>query len=162
MSKADEERSRRIPELVGRVDDIVDDEARSWAQELMQCVLEMHGAGLERMMEVIFDSGSPGQAIIRRFANDGLVASLLVLHGLHPDDMEVRVQHALAKLRGRTHLIGVSDGIVHVRCESAKADVEAALREAAPDAVEIIVEEVAHVNGFVPLSSVMMSATRDS
>ena len=51
---------------------------------------------------------------------------------------------------------------MHVRCETAKADVEAALREAAPDAVEIIVEEMAHINGFVPLSSVMMSATRDS
>jgi hypothetical protein len=156
MAKADEERVRRIEDLVRRLALIPDRESRDTAKALMEAILELHGAGLERMMEIIFDSGESGKASIRRFAGDGLVASLLVLHNLHPDDLETRVHHALGKFHG-AELIGVFEGIVRVRLSGSgcglKDSVEAAVREAAPDAVEIVIEESLPSNGFVPLTS---------
>ena len=94
---------------------------------------------------------------IRRLAGDGLVSSLLVLHGLHPDDIETRVIHALGKTHGNAELLGVVEGVVRVRLTGSgcglRDGVETALREAVPDAVEIIVEESLPTNNFVPLSS---------
>ena len=95
--KTAEDQVRRIEELVRRVDQIPDPEARATAGELMESILALHGAGMERMMELVAESGQAGDAAIRRFANDSLVASLLVLHGLHPDDLETRVRQVLAK-----------------------------------------------------------------
>ena len=157
MAKADEERSRRIAGLVQKLETVPDQESRNTAHALMEAILELHGAGLERMMDIVFDSGESGKAAIRQFAGDGLVASLLVLHGLHPDDIETRVQQALGKTHGNAELMGVLEGVVRVRLTGAgcglRDSVEAAIREAVPDAEEIIVEESAPLNNFVPLSS---------
>ena len=158
MSKVDEERVRRIEDLVRRVDAISHPESRHTAQALMEAVLELHGAGLERMMDIVFETGESGKMAIRRLAGDDLVASLLILHGLHPDDMETRVIHALGKAHGKAELMGVFEGVVRVRLTGGgcglKEAVEASVREAVPDAKEIIVEESAPVNGFVPLTSI--------
>ena len=81
----------------------------------MESILELHGAGMERMMELVAESGQAGDAAIRRFANDILVASLLVLHDLHPDDMETRVRQVLSKQSLHAELAGIFDGVVRVR-----------------------------------------------
>ncbi len=154
MSKVDEDRVRRIEELVRRIELIPDPDSRESASQLMQAILELHGAGLERMMEIAFEAGSSGEALIRKFTSDNLVASLLVLHNLHPDDLETRVRQTLAKLPGHIELLSVFEDRVRVRVSSGntRESVEAALRNALPDAAEIIVEESLHLNGFVPLS----------
>jgi Fe-S cluster biogenesis protein NfuA len=76
---------------------------------------------------------------------------------LHPDDLETRVQHALSKPRADAELIGVFEGVVRVRLTGhacgLKESVEAMLRDAVPDALDIVVEESAPSNGFVPLAS---------
>jgi hypothetical protein len=147
---------RRIEDLVQRVELFPDSESRETALELMGAILEMHGTGLERMLEIIFDSGESGEAVIRRFAADGLISSLLVLHDLHPDDIETRVRRALGKIHGSTELLGVFEGAVRVRVTGAgmRDAVESAIRDAAPDATEIVIEESGHVNGFVPLTAI--------
>ena len=98
--------------------------------------------------------------------NDDLVASMLLLHGLHPDDIQTRVLRGIEKVRpylqshgGDVELAGVRDGIVrlvlHGSCGSCpsssltlKNAVEDALFEAAPDIVEIVAENAsaAHPN----------------
>jgi len=164
MAKADEERVRRIEDLVRRLDLIPDHESRDTARALMEAILELHGAGLERMLEIVFDTGDSGKAAIRRFAGDGLVASLLVLHGLHPDDIETRVQRALGKMHGNAELMGVFEGVVRVRLTGSgcglKDSVAAAVREAVPDAAEIVIEDSVPSNGFVPLTSLGMAISR--
>jgi hypothetical protein len=164
MAKIDEERVRRIEDLVRRLDNIADRESRETARGLMEAILELHGAGLERMMDIVFETGECGKAAIRRFAADSLVASLLVLHELHPDDMETRVQHALAKMHTSAELLGVFEGIVRVRLTGnacgLKESVEMAVREAAPDAAEVLIEESPPINGFVPLASLGTAAPR--
>jgi hypothetical protein len=73
-----EDRVRQIEELVRRVELIPDADARQTALDLMGGVLDLHGTGLERMMEIVHDQGDSGKVTIRRLAADELVASLLV------------------------------------------------------------------------------------
>jgi hypothetical protein len=161
MANVEEERVSRIEELVHKLERIPDPESQNIARSLMEAILELHGAGLERMMDIVFDGGESGKAVIRRFAGDGLVSSLLVLHGLHPDDLETRVQQVLGKLHGKAELLGVFDGTVRVRLLSGgcglKESVEAAVREAVPDADAVIVEDSLPQNTFVPLSALGMA-----
>jgi hypothetical protein len=153
----DEERIRRIEDLVRRMEAIPDPASRETAQALMEAILDLHGAAMERMMEIVFDAGESGKGLVRRLAGDSIVASLLVLHGLHPDDIETRVQHALGKMHGSAELLGVFEGCVRVRLTASgcgmRDAVAAAIREAAPDATEILIEESAPSGGFVPLAS---------
>jgi Fe-S cluster biogenesis protein NfuA len=83
---------------------------------------------------------------------------MLLLHNLHPDDIETRVLRGLEKARpylkshgGNVDLAGVRDGIVHLllhgtcgSCPSSsitlKNAIEDALFEVAPDIVEIVSE----------------------
>ncbi|HEX4135315.1 MAG TPA: hypothetical protein VHY84_11945 [Bryobacteraceae bacterium] len=157
MADASKERVQRIDQLVEQVDAIPDPESRASAHALMEAILELHGAGLDRMLEIVLDSGESGKAALRRFAGDELIASLLVLHDLHPDDIETRVQRALAKMSGNAELIGVFEGVVRIRLANShcglKESVEAALREAVPDAAEFVIEEALPTAGFVPVES---------
>jgi len=162
MTKVEE--ARRIEDLVRRLENIPDPDSRQTAQALMEAILELHGAGLDRILEIVFDSGETGKAMIRRFASDGLVASLLVLHGLHPDDVETRIQQALARVHVNAELIGVFEDTVRVRLPGGdtghcglKESVEAVIREAAPDAGEIVIEEGISSNGFVLLAALGMA-----
>ncbi len=166
-ANVDEERVRRIEGLVRRLEQITDHESRDIAEQLMQAVLDLHGAGLEKMMDLTFESGAGGEAMIRRFANDSLVSSLLVLHGLHPDDLETRVRQVLVKVPGHAELVSVLDGVVRVRvpaggCGSGETDEEslkAMLSQAVPDIAEIVVLP-ALTDSFVPLLSIGGMALR--
>jgi hypothetical protein len=168
ISNADEERVRRIEDLVHRLEQIENPESRSIAEQLMQAVLDLHGAGLERMMELAFESATGGEVLIRRFAGDGLISSLLVLHDLHPDDLETRVRQVLTKMPGHVELAGVLDGVVRVRysvngCGTGNFDEEALkamLREAVPDIGEVTVHRVTELKAFVPLLSINGSGLR--
>src|ERR1700757_403302 len=66
--------------------------ARERAEQLVREVTDLYGAALERMMNVAL-AADPGLA--DRFAADDLVASLLLVHRLHPYDVERRVSDAL-------------------------------------------------------------------
>jgi hypothetical protein len=160
MATADEERARRIEELVRQVEQIPDRESRECAQKAMEAILELHGAGLERMMELVLEGGSSGEAAVRRFTNDSLVSSLLVLHDLHPDDVETRIGETLRKMHAKAELIGVFDGAVRVRLSGEgcgiKESIEAAIRAVAPDVTEVIIEE-RPAQGFVPLAALGMA-----
>jgi hypothetical protein len=161
MAAADRELAERIEELVLRIGNIPDPESREAARQLMASILELHGAGMERMLEITSAAGDAGQALIRRFAGDNLVSALLLLHNLHPDDLETRVQHALGKWHGSAELVGEFEGVIRVRLSAGgcglKEAIEAAIREAAPDAIEIILEESVQPVGFVPLAALGMS-----
>ncbi len=85
--------------------------ARERAEQLVREVTDLYGAVLERMMDVAL-AADPGLA--DRFAADDLVASLLLVHGLHPYDVERRVADALDSVRpylgshgGDVSLLGV-------------------------------------------------------
>src|SRR3954465_16008469 len=66
--------------------------ARERAERLVGEVTDLYGAGLERMF-LIACAADP--ALVNSFAADDLVASLLLVHGLHPHDVERRIADAL-------------------------------------------------------------------
>ena len=149
-----------VREASERIEVLLDDLAQgappavmARVEELLQCVLGLYGAGLERVLETV------GPDAVRRLADDELVGNLLVLGGLHPDDVDTRVQRALDQVRpylgshaGGVTLSGVdADGVVHLRLEGScdgcpssamtvKSAIEDAILVAAPDVVAVEAE----------------------
>jgi hypothetical protein len=174
MSAAQEfqERVARIEGLVHKLENSADPVARSSARELIQCLMELHGAGLDRILEIVASRGDAGVGLIDSLAGDALVSSLLVLYGLHPDHFETRVMRALDKVRPALRERGagvealvVTESTVRVKITGAGLkELEAAVREAlfegAPDAAEVIIEGgkgKPSGSNFVPLSSLQAS-----
>jgi Fe-S cluster biogenesis protein NfuA len=152
-------RLARIEELIQAVDAIADEVPRTQARELVEALLELQGAGLERLMEIIYESGLSGQAMIDELGRDELVSSLLLVHGLHPLDLESRVRKAIEAVRprlaqhnGSVELVSVTpEGGVKLRLEgnchgcsssllTLKSTIEKAIYAAAPDVTSLDVE----------------------
>src|SRR5215468_8694511 len=91
--------SQRIERLIARIEAAPDPSARADALELTRSLMELHGAALDRLMDIVARAGASGYALMDDFASDDLVASLLLLYGLHPHDLETRVRKALDKTR---------------------------------------------------------------
>jgi len=166
---------QRIEELIRKIETTSDPDTRACAVELVQSLMDMHGAGIERMMEIAWQAGEPGSAIIDGFASDNLVAGLMLLYGLHPSSLETRVMQALDKVRpllhshgGDVELLDITDGAVRLRlqgsckgCPSStmtlKLAIEEAIYEAAPDVTAIEAEGAVEQtptpsSNFVPLT----------
>jgi Fe-S cluster biogenesis protein NfuA len=158
--QAPEELVERVQELLGSLDEIADPVAQSRVQELIGTVLELYGAGLERILGILEDAGDPALPIRTAMLDDGIVASLLLIHGLYPISLEERVIQALDSIRpflashgGNVELVGVDEGVARLRlqgscdgCPSSAATLEHALKEAideaAPDLLGLEVEGV--------------------
>lgn len=130
----------------------------SAADELVRLLLGLYGDGLAQIMTVLADHGSEGQAMITALADDPLVESLLLLHDLHPLDVDARIQRALDRVRpylgshaGGVEYLGVFDGIARLKlagschgCPSSTVTVQLAItgavRDAAPEVTDVAVE----------------------
>jgi Fe-S cluster biogenesis protein NfuA/nitrite reductase/ring-hydroxylating ferredoxin subunit len=146
--------------------------ARERAEQLVREVTDLYGAVLERMMDVALTADSD---LADRFAADDLVASLLLVHGLHPHDVERRVSDALDSVRpylgshgGDVTLLGVADGVVRLQfqgsCKSCPSSavtlelaVEDAVRAAAPEieSIEVVATESDTASNVIPAESLM-------
>lgn len=170
---------QKIEALTGEVEAFADENARAKAIELMQLLMEYHGAAIGRVMEIVAKTGIAGSVIFNELAKDELAASLLLLYGLHPVDQETRIEQALDKVRpflkshgGNAELIGVEDGVVRLRmvgacngCPSSSAtlkqSIEQAIYEAAPDVIAIEAEgavEEAKPKKFVQIKGIQNAA----
>jgi Fe-S cluster biogenesis protein NfuA len=149
--------SERVEKLAARLEQANDPETRALALELVQAVVELHGAALERLIDRCLEVPE-GQRVLEAALEDDLVSGIFLLHSLHPEDLETRVLRGLESVRpylrshgGDCELIGVQDGVVRLRlhgscgsCPSStatlKTKVEEALYQVAPDLREIAVE----------------------
>ena len=127
----------RVGELTADLDDR--------GEELAAALMELYGEGLERIMAAVDE---PTRA---RLAEDGVVASLLLMHGLYPVPLEQRVREALDSVRpymeshgGSVELLSVQDGVATIRldghcsgCAASSSTLELGIRQAleasAPD-----------------------------
>jgi hypothetical protein len=159
----------RIEELVHQAEALADPQARSIAIDLIQAVLDFHAAGLERIMEI----SAASSAIAKRLVADDLISSLLLLHDLHPDDLETRIARAMDKLQAAFHplgarlsLISIEGGTVRLQFESSrtwpaasvKTTVENEILQGAPEVSAVIIEGIkeAPAAGFVPLANLAL------
>ncbi len=91
-----EQTGRRIEEVLDRLAAAGDPAAAGAAEELVRSLMDFYGAGLARVLHLLSDA--PGDPAARLLGDD-LVASLLVLHDLHPEDRDTRIVRAVAGLR---------------------------------------------------------------
>ncbi len=109
----------RVEELVAALEGASDPKVREQTRELIQTLLDLHATGLERILESVHNSGAPGAAVIDELGGDRLVSGMLLLHGLHPLDLETRVRKAIETVSPRLGLHGGSVELVSVTEEGA-------------------------------------------
>ena len=132
--------------------------AADTAEELVRVLVGMYGDGLAAIMTTLAGEGAAGRAIVDRLAADPPVEGLLLLHGLHPLDVDARIQRALDRVRpylgshaGGVQYLGVSDGVARLRLEgtchgcpsstvTVRLAIEGAVQDAAPEVTEVVVE----------------------
>jgi len=131
-------------------------------EEVVGLLVELYGAGLERILEVVNEDAETAAPMLKRFTDDKFIESLLVLHGIHPVDVDTRIEAALDQARpylgshaGGVEYLGVDDdGVAHLKLEGSchgcpsstvtvKLTLEQAIAEAAPEVIRVQVEGVA-------------------
>lgn len=151
----------RVQELQTRLDSAGDPATRELAEELVSAVVQMYGAGLEQIVAGLFSAGEEGERIAVSLTDEPLVATLLLIHDLHPIRLEDRVQAALDSVRpymeshgGNVELLSLEAGVARIHLQGSCSDCSAssvtlelaikqALEEAAPDLEGLEVEGVA-------------------
>ena len=145
-----QELSERIDVLLDEVQRRADPALAAKVEELVRAVLALHGAGLEQLLNLL------DEPQVRQLVGDDLVAGLLLLHDLHPDDVATRIQHALDSVRpylgshaGGIDYLGIDDdGVVHLSLQGScdgcpgstatvRLTVENAVLDAAPEAIAV-------------------------
>jgi Fe-S cluster biogenesis protein NfuA/nitrite reductase/ring-hydroxylating ferredoxin subunit len=152
--------SARVEELLDALKSGGFGGAASGAEELVSLLVGLYGDGLARVMAVLAEAGPAGEAIIAKLADDPLVEGLLLLHDLHPLDVDARIQRALDRVRpylgshaGGVQYLGVADGVARLKldgscdgCPSSTVTVQLAItgavQDAAPEVTEVVVEGV--------------------
>jgi Fe-S cluster biogenesis protein NfuA/nitrite reductase/ring-hydroxylating ferredoxin subunit len=151
----------RVQHLQARLDEAGDGPTRRLADELVSAVVQMYGAGLERILERLWAAGEAGERLVAEVAEDPLIATLLLIHGLHPVALEDRVHAALESVRpymeshgGNVELLSLEGDVARLRLRGSCSDCSAsavtlelaikqALEEHAPDLAGLEVEGVA-------------------
>ena len=168
----------RIGGLVQEIESIADPAVRAATKNLVQSLMDLHGAALEKALDIVAQAGEPGMSIIDRLGRDSLVSSVLILYGLHPEDIETRVTKAIDRVRPQlrkqgceVELLSVTDGAVRLRVETGshtcgstaktvQATLEGAMYDAAPDLTSLVIGgfEEKPASGFVALDKLMSGA----
>jgi len=149
----------RVEELLGALQSAGGDTAAT-AEELVRTLVGLYGDGLRHIVAVLAGSGQPGAEMLTAVAADPLVESLLLLHDLHPLDVDARIQAALDKVRpylgshaGGVQYLGVTDGVARLKLEGSchgcpssvltvRLAIEGAVIDAAPEVTEVAVDGV--------------------
>ena len=177
----------RLEALISRIESLHDTGAQSLAREIVELVLRFHASGLAQIVRYLAQAGPAGRELLDALAGDELTSSLLVLHDLHPEDVQSRVLRALEQVRpllgqhgGNVTFIDMTPtGTIRLRLEgnchgcassqlTLRGAIEQAIYAAAPDIagleVEGLVAEQAPAAGFVTLNALAAQrpASRES
>jgi len=149
--------SDRLDALLRSLDAHQDLLVRQQASEAVELLMSLQGAAFERVLAIAADPAAGGPALIAQIADDPLLGPLLLVHDIHPHDLETRISRRLERLRGRIAAFGCRasrDGIdgncLKVRVagmERISADrsaelhrlIETTLLEAAPELTSVAI-----------------------
>ncbi len=150
--------SARVEELLDALNSGGFGSAAPAAEELVGLLVGLYGDGLTQIMTILSEAGPDGAAMVAKLADDPLVESLLLLHGLHPLDVDARIQRALDRVRpylgshaGGVDYLGVFDGVAKLKLEGScsgcpsstvtvQLAIEGAVRDAAPEVTDVVVD----------------------
>ena len=135
----------RVEELSAQVERLQDPRARELSSDLVSAVVAMYGDGLERIVAIVRGAGEAGATILDELAQDGVVASLLLIHDLYPVGLRERVLEALDSVRpymeshgGDVELVALTeDGVARLvlqgschGCSASRSTLETAITNA--------------------------------
>lgn len=149
---------RHLEELIERLDQL-DPVAREPSRELVEVILDLHGVALARLVSIVARTDD-GATILARLAEDDRVRPLLLLHGLHPEDIETRVRRAAERLTPHLGVHGlrlevsqIANGVARLKVSPSDgvqvkasllwtlpAEITGAIVEAAPDIDEVLID----------------------
>jgi Fe-S cluster biogenesis protein NfuA/nitrite reductase/ring-hydroxylating ferredoxin subunit len=150
--------SARVEELLEALNSGGFGAAAPAAEELVGLLVGLYGDGLSQIVTVLAAQGEVGEAMLAKLADDPMIEGLLLLHGLHPLDVDARIQRALDRVRpylgshaGGVEYLGVFDGVARLRLEGSchgcpsstvtvQLAIEGAVQDAAPEVTEVMVE----------------------
>ncbi|MGW2822439.1 hypothetical protein ACWC24_15725 [Streptomyces sp. NPDC001443] len=151
-----EQTGRRVEEVLDRLAATGDRAAAEAAEELVRSLMDFYGAGLARIVRLLSANGSrpPGGEPLAALLGDELVASLLVLHELHPEDRDTRIARALDSVREQALEVAGFDeatGTLELRSTAADSGCGCAsgggsARQAVEDALACFAPEVRAVD----------------
>jgi Fe-S cluster biogenesis protein NfuA len=153
----------RIETLLASFDSVSSSRiAKEKAEELVRTVVGLYGAGLERVLSIVYEAlDGRAATVFDRLCEDGLVETLLCLHGLHPVPLDERVQRALDSVRpylksheGGIEIVEIAGDVVTLRLEgnckgcpsstaTVKLAIERAILERVPEIKEVRAEAAA-------------------
>ena len=144
----------RVEALLAELRSQAGPQVAATAEELVGCLVELYGAGLARITEILGEDES-GPKLMDKLVADPLVESLLLVHDLHPLDTSTRVRRAvedvlpqLGSHAGNVEYLGLDEaGVLRLRLEQSgcSADtvrdlIEKAVAGAAPEAAGVAIE----------------------
>ena len=148
----------RVEALLAELRSQAGPQVAATAEELVSCLVELYGAGLARITEIIgaAEGGEgSGPELMDKLVADPLVESLLLVHDLHPLDTSARVRRAVEEVlpqlgshAGNVEYLGLDEaGVLRLRLEQSgcSADtvrdlIEKAVAGAAPEAAGVAIE----------------------
>ena len=156
MAAGDDARAagERVEALLAQLRSQAGPQVAATAEELVGCLVELYGAGLARITEIVGEDES-GPKLMDKLVADPLVESLLLVHDLHPLDTSTRVRRAVEEVlpqlgshAGNVEYLGLDEaGVLRLRLEQSgcSADtvrdlIEKAVAGAAPEAAGVAIE----------------------
>lgn len=155
----------RVDALLAQIEAWDETAEKETVLNTVQALVALYGEALSRIVgyaarhgEWTDDCNMTTTLVSKAFVEDELVSHLLLLHELHPDSVEDRVQAALDAVRpylhshgGNVELIAIRGGVVQLRLEGSckgcpsssltlRTAVEEAIRSAAPEIIHIEAE----------------------
>ena len=153
------EMGARVEELLGEIR-AADPGVAGRAEEVVGLLVDLYGEALAHVVDLVEAAGG---GLMDQMVDDSLLASLLLLHGLHPEPVEPRIERALDRIRpglGGKKLDVVrleDDGALRLRLSSpldgcpstigtVQQTIEDAVTEWAPEVTSIFIEGL-----FIPV-----------
>src|SRR6266568_9084607 len=91
----------RVEALLSELRSQAGPQVAATAEELVSCLVELYGAGLARITQILGEDeegDGSGPRLLARLVADPLVESLLLVHDLHPLDTSTRVRRAVEEV----------------------------------------------------------------
>lgn len=174
MTSEAREHDRRIERLLEEAEASAGPVAWPRVEALITALVDLYGQGLARIVAHARAAAGDARADLEaRLEGDEIVASLLLLHDLHPVSIEERIGRALARVRDELpdtaslSLVAIEEGTATLRAEGGRAPpvqtVARAVEREAPElaGVRVVGGDAAPARpaGFVPLERLHRGGT---